>query len=425
MFKANHLILRNGCYYFYIRVPQDLQQHIPTKFIKKSLKTKTESQAKEQVIPIEHKVLKTFRLLRSGLLTEDQVANVVSELLPSKMKGEKPVAFKLSDLITRYVHHNEKTWAPKTRMENIGSFKLILDIMGDVELEGINKQVVSDFRKTLTSLPPNMYKLYPDKTVKQILSMKGITPMSTTSANKHLTRVSSLLKYAVQEGRMVVNYAEGMQVQDKRRSDEVRKAYSREDMQRIIAHLLMQDDQPERYWIPMIGMYSGMRLDEICQLYADDIREVDGVWCIDVNDRLDKKLKNVASRRIIPLHPTLLRMGFLIHVEQMKQAQLPRLWMNLSWREADGYGSAYGKWFQRFNREHVTTDRAKVFHSFRHTVADTLKQAGVQEVVISEIMGHANDSMTTGRYGKRYQPKVLLEALALLDYGVDIPDWGP
>jgi integrase len=339
------------------------------------------------------------------------------------MREKKPVAFNLSDMITRYVDHHEKTWAPKTRMENIASFKLIQDIMGDVELEAINKQVVSDFRNTMISLPANMYKLYPGKTIKQIMAMAGTTPMSTTSANKHLTRLSSLLKYAVQEGRIVVNYAEGMQVQDKRRSDEVRKAYSHEDVKRIVAHLPFQVDQPERYWIPVLGMFSGMRLDEICQLHVDDIREVDGVWCVDVNDRLDKKLKNMTSRRIIPIHPEVLGLGLIAYVEELKRQKKPRLWMNLTRRDADGYGSAFGKWYQRFNREHVTTDKVKVFHSLRHTVADTLKQAGVQEVVIAEIMGHANDSMTTGRYGKRYQPKVLLEALKLLNYGVSIPEW--
>lgn len=81
------------------------------------------------------------------------------------------------------------------------------------------------------------------------------------------------------------------------------------------------------------------------------------------------------------------------------------------------------KWYQRFNREHVSDDPKKVFHSMRHTLANTLKQAGVQEVVIAEIMGHANESMTMGRYGKRYQPKVLLEAMMQLDYDVNIPEW--
>lgn len=278
MFKANHLITYRGYYYFFIRIPSDLKHLFPCTFIKKSLKTRNEAEAREQVIPLEHKVLRCFRLLRSGLLADDQVTDLILELGPSKTKEKKPVAFKLSDMISRYVDHHEKAWAPKTKLENKGSFKLIQEILGDMELKVINKQVVLDFRKTLISLPANMYKLYPGRTIKQILSMQSITPMSTTSANKHLTRLSSLLKYAVQEGRMLVNYAEGMQVQDKRRSDEVRKSYSSEDLKRIIAHIPMLGDQPERYWVPILGMFSGMRLDEICQLYVDDIRQVDGVW---------------------------------------------------------------------------------------------------------------------------------------------------
>jgi integrase len=57
-----------------------------------------------------------------------------------------------------------------------------------------------------------------------------------------------------------------------------------------------------------------------------------------------------------------------------------------------------------------------VFHSFRHTLANSLKQKGVQEVIIAEILGHAVDSMTMSRYGKRYEPKVLLEAISKYDF---------
>lgn len=35
---------------------------------------------------------------------------------------------------------------------------------------------------------------------------------------------------------------------------------------------------------------------------------------------------------------------------------------------------------------------------------------------VFEILGHAHDSITMGRYGKRYQPKVLLDAIVKLDY---------
>jgi integrase len=91
--------------------------------------------------------------------------------------------------------------------------------------------------------------------------------------------------------------------------------------------------------------------------------------------------------------------------------------MNLN-RKRDGYGHDFSKWYQRHNRKHVTQDPKKVFHSFRHLVADTLKQKGVAEGIIAEILGHANHSITTGRYGKRYRPSVLLEALEQLNYGV-------
>jgi integrase len=232
--------------------------------------------------------------------------------------------------------------------------------------------------------------------------------------------LSSLLKYAIKEGYISVNYAERMKIPVRRRADEERKIYSQEEIQKIVKHLPHDPRKPERYWIPLIAMYSGLRLDEICQMYVEDVRLVDGMWSFSINDEKDKKLKTLSSKRIVPVHPELLNIGFVEYVDELKESGSPRLWMNLSRRDSDGYGNAFGKWFQRFNRTHITKDKAKVFHSFRHVVADTLKQAGVQEIVISEILGHANESMTMSRYGKRYQPKVLLEAMMHLDYGTHV-----
>ena len=33
-----------------------------------------------------------------------------------------------------------------------------------------------------------------------------------------------------------------------------------------------------RYWIPLIGLYSGARLGEIAQLLVGDLREIHGTW---------------------------------------------------------------------------------------------------------------------------------------------------
>lgn len=185
-------------------------------------------------------------------------------------------------------------------------------------------------------------------------------------------------------------------------------------MKSITLRLPVSKTTPERYWVPMIAMYSGMRLQEICQLYRNDLRKVDGIWCFDINDDTpDKQLKTASSKRLVPVHPELIRLGLLNYHSQVNHE---RLWPNLSYIELHGYTNSIGKWFQRFNREYVTDDPQKTFHSFRHTFIDTLKQLQVQGAIISEIAGHAVDSITMGRYGKRFNPEVLLEAVSMVRY---------
>lgn len=247
--------------------------------------------------------------------------------------------------------------------------------------------------------------------------------MSIKSVNKHLERLGSLLRYCNQLGVISTSPTSGLKLSEKHRLDQERSVYLSEDVANIVNHLPVNIDTPERYWIPIVGLYSGLRLNEICQLYVEDVIMLDGCWCFDVNADKDKRLKNAASVRVIPVHPVLIELGLISYCENIKQSGHSRLWMNLSRDQLHGYTNSIGKWYQRFNRQYVTEDPKKVFHSMRHTVADTLKQKGVSEVVIAELLGHTHASITSGRYGKRYQPKVLLDALMQLDYGVAIQPW--
>ena len=70
-----------------------------------------------------------------------------------------------------------------------------------------------------------------------------------------------------------------------------------------------------RYWIIRLGYYTGARLNEICQIYKTDIRNIDGIWCLDINDEGNKSVKDKrtkkkkASVRLVPLHPVLIETG--------------------------------------------------------------------------------------------------------------------
>ena len=159
-----------------------------------------------------------------------------------------------------------------------------------------------------------------------------------------------------------------------------------------------------------------MRENEICSLYLDNIREISGNqrtkrWCIDILEepnRPDKKLKNQSSRRIVPIHDTLIDLGFIDFIKLLKKdPERKRVFEELIYSEG-----TYGRSISRFfNNRYlpllgIKTDK-NGFHSFRHTTIDFLKQLGVEPHFINELVGHSQGSITLDRYGKNYNPDIL------------------
>ena len=437
---SSYLVSRNGHYHLRVRTPLDLIGIIPQAEITRSLKTSDLRIAKAAALPYLQGIGQTVTLLRSKFITQEQAQESLCNLLGWRGGGvsrgvdrssqmatvevsPSMGCTQLATVVNTFLKDKEREWTPKTKMENKGVFGLILDLMGDVAVESIDRGKVRDFRALLLKLPPNVSKSYPELSPLEVLQRidsgdLSATPMSITSVNKHISRLYSVMSYCIKEGHRTDNPASEMNIKQHRRPDEERKAYDLQDLRAISRNLPRDSSKPERLYVPMICMLSGMRLDEACQLYREDIIQVDGLWCFDINDCKDKKLKNLSSNRMVPVHPALIELGLLGYVERCQEGS--RLWGNLKWCKVNGYSNSLGKWYQRFNREQVTTDPLKTLHSMRHSFADTLKQLGVQENLIAELMGHANSCITTGRYGKRYQAKVLLEVVSRLDYNLMI-----
>jgi integrase len=84
-------------------------------------------------------------------------------------------------------------------------------------------------------------------------------------------------------------------------------------------------------------------------------------------------------------------------------------------KQRDGYGQAASKWFARYReRCHVKTP----FHSFRHTFIDELKQLDADQKKIAALVGHKDESMTGGLYGKPYKPEVLYPVICKLKFDI-------
>jgi integrase len=390
----------------------------------------------------------------------------------------------LSEVIKRYSEEQKRgnRWTAKTEGETKASLNLLVQIVGDVPIRTLvnldGSAALREFKNKLMSLPPNYRKSpkYRDKAIAQLLQMfeAGKIPktLSVTTINKHLTRATSLFKWAVQNGYMDRNPSEGLQIATTIRDDEQRAVFTDDDLKKLFHskdYLKDSHKHGYRFWLPVLALFTGARLTELCQLYTDDIREVepqsiakppcggkdatqgvsrsdssrsplrdapvgrgttsaDRLYVIDINETGDKKLKTrKSSRRIVPLHDFIVKdLDFIGYVEKLKAQGQTRLFPELK-RRKEGYGKTASKWFGEYRQKcgfklhRKSDDERKDFHSFRHTVANILKQTGVDESVVRELLGQSSNSITFGRYGKRYTPQVLKEqAVDRLDYGVSL-----
>lgn len=144
----------------------------------------------------------------------------------------------------------------------------------------------------------------------------------------------------------------------------------------------MEGDE-EMKAVTLIGMYSGMRLNEICSLQVGNIREIEGILCFEVTEG-----KTKSAARIIPVHSRIIDLlesliqkphnGFLFYRASITD-------------RADGKRSTWH--VNRFTRAKrkalgVKESERKVFHSLRHEFAQQLDRNKVPEDRIAMLLGH-------------------------------------
>ncbi|WP_017174365.1 site-specific integrase, partial [Xanthomonas phaseoli] len=179
---------------------------------------------------------------------------------------------------------------------------------------------------------------------------------------------------------------------------------------------------PHRWFGSILGVATGARVNEVAQLYVDDVAEVGGHWGIHIRaQRPDQRLKNAHSSRFVPLSDTVLQAGFLTFVEDVKRAGFDRLFPHLQHSEAGGYGDTMGDQFRAYAIKRGLTGRLKSFHCFRHNVANTLvNELGTAIPVTQEITGH---DLTLPSGLKHYvNPGTIPKRFAALnEYGPPVP----
>jgi integrase len=128
-----------------------------------------------------------------------------------------------------------------------------------------------------------------------------------------------------------------------------------------------------------------------------------------------KSRKNQNAERDIPLHPILLRAGFLEFVQRQRESGADWLFPDLKPNKYGKRTYRVSRLFAAYLKQLGITDDEKVFHSFRHSIRRILRGRAPEEMV-DLICGHS-DGKTGRRYGRGADMRPLDEVIRLIDYG--------
>jgi len=180
-----------------------------------------------------------------------------------------------------------------------------------------------------------------------------------------------------------------------------------------------------KFWLPILALFHGARLEEFADLRRRDIGREGGTWFVRITEAEGRRLKTKNAERMVPLHPEVLRLGFVEHAERIAPDPGDPLFPDLEPQGKDRKrGPRMTRWFVNYRRQIGLYREGVAMHAFRHAAITRLRDVahGERERHIDFMMGHARGSGEgRARYDKGPGLTAAAETLAMLRFpGVDL-----
>ena len=291
--------------------------------------------------------------------------------------------------------------------------QIIIEILhSEPSLNQISTAVIREFYFILKKIPVNRNaKNLKGKSFFELIALE-LTPISSQSYNEYVNIITSYITWAVNDGLDINNNLSEILNNSKYNNNDSIKTlpFNKDDLNKIFneeKYLTGSFKRASDYWVPLIALFTGARLGEICQLHLSDIRQEEGTWVFDINDdiyvsdntQLIKRIKTKkASKRVVPIKTDLIKLGILEYIELLSESNQALLFPAEK-RNSSGKFDAISK---RFNyklneiKQPLDVKQRKSFHSFRHTVRTKLVDLDVDEGLIDNIVGHNSEKGSIG-----------------------------
>lgn len=346
----------------------------------------------------------------------------LTERIHGLVSTARPMANKastaLSAVIAEFIAEERRTLRPATMEKYEHSLHCFLELSGDMPITAVSQTTLGAFKRQAARLPKHAAKnpATRGKSVPELAAMDHPDVIADRTLNTHLRNVVSFMRWAKGHYSAVQALtSDKLAISIKTRADEERAVFSDDDLAKIFgaSFIKLRD---HKKWLLLMGVYSGARIEELCQLnLGADVHQEQGVWVFNFNDLDDKNLKTKASKRKVPIHTALLQLGLLDYFKAVRARGGTRPFPQ--WEPYKGkFSKNASKWAGRYFDACGVTDKRKVYHSFRHTALDRMKQAGIEEGKAAAVAGQTYGGISYSRYGKAFPPSALCDAVAAIKF---------
>ena len=394
-----NLIRRSGVYYYRSRVPNDLIDQYQRKEIWLSLKTSVRHEAELKLASLHAAKLQEYSELRLGASLQ-HLKSLRSSLSVPQEAVKSSLKFDLDTLLEYWANQSEKR--PRTLLDARTAVRRLKVVCKDRQAIHVDKFIAIAFKDALLA--------------------EGL---AFATVSKNLGLVKSIFEVALNNGRIEANPFKDIKLVKPARLEKARIPFNTDDINKIFGSPVYQAQfRPlggageAAYWLPLIALMTGMRLEEIGQLCREDVKKEGDIWFFDLVHEPDKgkTLKNNASCRRVPIHEYLIELEFLkfVNAQNFKSNRLFPLICSSGSRQKT---ASWSQWFGRYLREEIgITDKRKTFHSFRHTFKDICREYGVAKEIHDRITGHTSGDVGDGYGDARYPIRPLNTAINSINF---------
>lgn len=322
---------------------------------------------------------------------------------------------------------------------------------GDRQLSTITREDMHQLFDLLKRAPTNATKRYKGMTLTQAIEAAdkaGDTQrLSPKTLQHHYIQITALFNLAVEE-KLIAENPTSSRFLRKSLADGLNTAPRRQftiaELNKLFRSKVYVGDAENQksvklsartgnFWVPLLALFHGMRCNEACQIYTEDVKTWEGISFIAIREEredgttCEKKLKTKQSKRNVPLHPELKRLGFLQFVEYRKQDTVcPRLFPDLTPGHKGYFSDAFSKRFAHVVKNALGEECEATMHSFRHQFRDATRSARLAAETVALLAGWENGegpmSRQMSHYGRGPEYlRILADDIAKVEYpGLDL-----